>query len=369
MGIYGMQTVTEGAIKLGSNGPTLYGSGSRLGIGTTTPTSASLTVSGNVWANSFTGSLLGTSSYATLAATASYAVLATTASYFSGSLLSPGSTTQVLYNNGGTIAGASGLIYSGSNVGIGTTSPATKFHIQDTNGGVFFDGSGGSYNRFKSTTSSASTGRDLLFSAQNAGTTPDLYISSSGNVGIGTTSPNRQFIVAGTGQMGLYGTSAGIVFTNAGKTFDIYSAANFSINETGVSTPFYIKAGGNIGISTTNPAAKLDIKGDLIVSSSLIINQNTASLASGAQTVSTNATSSYTAAFYNYTVASGSNARAGQVTAVWNGGSIQYTDVSTTDIGSTLAVVFTASLSGANVQLKTVLPTSGWTVKTLANLI
>jgi hypothetical protein len=37
MGIYGVQDVTVGAVKLGSNGPVLYGSGSRLGLGTITP--------------------------------------------------------------------------------------------------------------------------------------------------------------------------------------------------------------------------------------------------------------------------------------------------------------------------------------------
>jgi hypothetical protein len=37
MGIYGIQDITVGAIKLGSNGPVLYGSGSSLGIGTTQP--------------------------------------------------------------------------------------------------------------------------------------------------------------------------------------------------------------------------------------------------------------------------------------------------------------------------------------------
>jgi hypothetical protein len=89
-----------------------------------------------------------------------------------------------LYNGGSTKVTIKPI---SGNVGIGTTTPATKFHIQDTNGGIFFDGSGATYNRFKSTTSSASTGRDLLFSAQNAGTTPDLYITSSGNVLIGTT--------------------------------------------------------------------------------------------------------------------------------------------------------------------------------------
>jgi hypothetical protein len=76
-----VQDVTVGAIKLGSNGSVLYGSGSKLGINTTNPTSASLTVNGNVWATSFTGSLLGTASYASQALSSSYALNATSASY------------------------------------------------------------------------------------------------------------------------------------------------------------------------------------------------------------------------------------------------------------------------------------------------
>jgi hypothetical protein len=107
----------------------------------------------------------------------------------------------------------------------------------------------------------------------------------------------------------------------------------------------------------------------LTISQSLTINQNTASLASGAQTISTNSTGSYTSAFYKYTLASGSNARAGQVMAVWNGANIQYTDVATNDIGTTSNVALTASLSGGNVLLTTTLPSSGWTVKTLVNLL
>jgi len=72
MGIYGVQDVTVGAVKLGSNGPVLYGSSSKLGIGTINPSSASLTINGNVWANSFTGSLNGTASWAINALTASF---------------------------------------------------------------------------------------------------------------------------------------------------------------------------------------------------------------------------------------------------------------------------------------------------------
>jgi hypothetical protein len=57
------------------------------------------------------------------------------------------------------------------------------------------------------------------------------------------------------------------------------------------------------------------------------------------------------------------------VMTVWNSSSIQFTDVTTTDIGSTTAVALTASLSGPNVVLSSTLPSSGWTVKTLVNLI
>jgi hypothetical protein len=136
---------------------------------------------------------------------------------------------------------------------------------------------------------------------------------------------------------------------------------------------------GNIVIQNggipTDTGFRLDVSGStrlngsLTVSSSLIQSQNTSSLASGTQTISTNATSSYTAAFYNYTLASGSNTRAGQFVATWNGGSIEYMDNSTFDIGNTSTVALTASLSGANVLLTSTLPSTGWTIKTLVNLI
>ena len=83
----------------------------------------------------------------------------------------------------------------------------------------------------------------------------------------------------------------------------------------------------------------------------------------------TDATGSYISAFYNYALTSGSNSRAGQIIAIWNGGSIQHTEVTTQDIGNTSNVYLTASLSGANVLLTTVLPTSGWTIKSVVNLL
>jgi hypothetical protein len=121
---------------------------------------------------------------------------------------------------------------------------------------------------------------------------------------------------------------------------------------------------GSIGIS-----GSLAITGSLLVQQTLYSNSNTGVLSSGLRTISTNSTSSYTSAFYNYTVISGSNARAGQFIAVWNGTSIKYSDNSTTDVGSTLGVNLTASLSGNNILVTTVLPSNNWTVKTSVNFL
>ena len=71
LGVYGQQDQGVASLKLGSGGGILSGRSGSIGIGTINPTSASLTVNGNVWATSFTGSLFGTASWAVNATTAS----------------------------------------------------------------------------------------------------------------------------------------------------------------------------------------------------------------------------------------------------------------------------------------------------------
>jgi hypothetical protein len=73
VGIYGQQNADRAGLKLGSSGATLFGTGSRFGIGTIAPV-ATLDVNGNLYvASGITGSLLGTASFATQALSASYA--------------------------------------------------------------------------------------------------------------------------------------------------------------------------------------------------------------------------------------------------------------------------------------------------------
>ena len=79
---------------------------------------------------------------------------------------------------------------------------------------------------------------------------------SSGNVGIGTTTPARTLDVVGQIQ-----TSSGLIFNN-GKVWDFSSNGNnLFLDETGTATRMAILSGGNIGIGTTAPAAKLNVVG------------------------------------------------------------------------------------------------------------
>lgn len=89
----------------------------------------------------------------------------------------------------------------------------------------------------------------------------------------------------------------------------------------------------------------------------------------GSNIVFNQPTGSYTSAFFKYTVASGSNARSGEVTSVWNGTTVEFTDTSTTDIGTTTVVTSSVALSGANIRLNMQTNTSGWRIKSVATFM
>ena len=80
-------------------------------------------------------------------------------------------------------------------------------------------------------------------------------------------------------------------------------------------------------------------------------------------------TGSYSSAFFKYTLTKGSNARTGEVMAVWNGGSIQYTDNSTLDIGDTSTVVASAVIVSNSIQFNISTADSGWVLKSLGTFM
>ena len=85
------------------------------------------------------------------------------------------------------------------------------------------------------------------------------------------------------------------------------------------------------------------------------------------------ATASYTSVFYDYYIKNGSNLRAGTITAVWSGNSVQFTDVSTMDIGNTTtgtnAFTFSVALSSPNAVLQGISSISGWEFRSMIRSI
>ena len=76
-------------------------------------------------------------------------------------------------------------------------------------------------------------------------------------------------------------------------------------------------------------------------------------------------TASYDTAFFEYSIKSGSNARAGTIMAIQSGTSVKFTETTTTDFGNTTPVSFTVVVTGSNMALTGSSTTGSWTVKTI----
>ncbi|MFA5996775.1 MAG: helix-turn-helix domain-containing protein, partial [Candidatus Paceibacterota bacterium] len=180
----------------------------------------------------------------TLATTTVNGTLTISSLTLTGSLSSPGSITGSYFvststNATSTFAGSinidnAGFVYATStrNVGIGVLSPAALLAVQN------------------------STSTQPIFVASNAAGAEVYRITDAGFVGIGTTSPTYNLAVEGSSTLGNQAIAG--YFTATTTTATSTFAGSFTV---GTDKLVVNSTTGNIGIGTTSPSnAKLDIR-------------------------------------------------------------------------------------------------------------
>jgi hypothetical protein len=180
---------------------------------------------------------------------------------------------------------ANALFVEGSsgNVGIGTSSPGVKLEINeatDADCNFFVRARGGNSKNaalyLLTRTSGGSTsggtifhdGSGLAFNADSTTASERMRIDSSGNVGIGTSSPGQKLQVDGAALIGSTETHTRINSTATVGLIEFNATSEGRIQQTGAvpltfrnndTERMRIDSSGNVGIGTSSPAAPFEI--------------------------------------------------------------------------------------------------------------
>ena len=191
------------------------------------------------------------------------------------------------WRKGGTpvVTDTDGFTINGLNVGIGTTSPDAKLHVQSTTSDGIIVRTGANVEPFIAIQrNSGSNGVAVLRSidggdlridtgATGAAQATKMTIEAGGNVGIGTTSPDKMFVVQGAGaEIVISDTDTTdtpvLRFRESGVTSGVIKTDGSHMIFSAGGTPerMRIDSSGNVGIGTTAPGAPLDVKSNSVSS-------------------------------------------------------------------------------------------------------
>ena len=310
-------------------------------------------------------------------------------------------TTALLIQNSNT--SASLAVLDNSNVGIGTTTAAYQLSVLAPNAGngiaayvggaaMVMTGNNGSGNpgilstsgviHIGSTINGTGGSEVLNVNKSNNGAYIQAWrsfasatlslVDGNGNFAIRRTSATASLDVAGTTRIsGSFNTAisgsiltvqgsgyAQPIFTVQGSQGELFSITDslsgslFSVND--------ISGLPILEVFSDNTTLIGNYQDPMLITTAKVVQTN-----SGSFTVYSLPTASYDTAFFEYSVRSGSNARAGTIMAMQLGSTVNFTETTTTDFGDTTAVSFTVIVTGSNMALTGSSTSGAWTIKTI----
>jgi hypothetical protein len=197
----------------------------------------------------------------------------------------------------------------------------------------------------------------------NPDSTP-FVIDAIGNVGIGTvSSSSTKVLISGTSSvLNVIGS-----VTNS-TVFEVNGVSGqlFSISDSLTGSLFSVNDISGLPILEVF-SDNTTLIGDYIAPS--LYTTKRVDVGTSSTDIYSFATASYDGAFVDYVIKNGINSRSGNIMAHWNGPSIQFTENSTLDIGTTSGFTFSFVISGTYGVLRGQASTTGWTVKTIIRSI
>ena len=255
-----------------------------------------------------------------------------------------GTWSSVSFGTGG-VSGTSGTSGTRGTSGTsGNTGASGTSGTSGINGTGFNTVSNPADNRILTsdgTTNAANAESNLTFDGSRLYVTGSAYISGTSGVltVVGTSSNSTIFSVQGS-----YGELFNVNDSLVGSLFSVNDISGLPILEVFSDDRTII---GSYQAQSLYTTKKVSVT------------------ASATASIYSFATASYTSAHVDYNISDGSNARAGTLTSVWNGGSITYIENSTLDLGTTSGFTFSFVISGTYAVLQAYASASTWSVKTI----
>ena len=225
------------------------------------------------------------------------------------------------------------MINSNGHIGIGTSSPQQKLHIE----GNIYMGPNNTNN--------------FVHSGANLGLQADGEVKIVSDVN-DTAGGGGSDIVFG------YGSSTN---TDSNQNFTEAELSTYPRVEV-----MRIDASTNrVGIGTNSPSEKLDVNGNIKVDNALLSNQENTNVDTGTEAIASVVLATYTAAFFDFVIKKGTNVRSGTVYACHDGTNVEFTETSTNDLGDTSDVTLNVVIASTYLQLQATTTSNDWIVKSL----